>query len=218
MSRERKKRKRRERRLHKEKVLVSALQIEKDRFERQQKICDYMSRKYYNRLNSLLRREEAARKKSIVEEPKTQRKVLAIRTHQFSLEIDRGLLEQPKDESGKEHKQSSQIGIAVIDKYLKHHRLHTASNKHAKLKEVRRHIIQQRIQGYTQDEGSPLCSSESEEEYLSSDDESVQTDYVLAQIDSSPEDDDEEEGDDIQIRVTTTRAGRRALNNSVSFI
>lgn len=79
MSRERKKRKRRERRLHKEKVLVSALQIEKDRFERQQKICDYMSRKYYNRLNSLLRHEEAARKKSIVEELKTQRKVLAIK-------------------------------------------------------------------------------------------------------------------------------------------
>ncbi|PFX17229.1 hypothetical protein AWC38_SpisGene18458 [Stylophora pistillata] len=77
MTREWKKRKRRERRLHKEKVLVSALQIEKDRFERQQKICGYMSQKYYNRLNSLLRREEAARKKSIVEEPKTQRKIIS---------------------------------------------------------------------------------------------------------------------------------------------
>ena len=37
--------------------------------------------------------------------------------------------------------------IAVIDKYLKHHGLRTASNKHAKLMEVRRHIIQQQIQG-----------------------------------------------------------------------
>ena len=60
--------------------------------------------------------------------------------------------------------------------------------------EVQRRIIQQRIQGFTQEEGSPLCSSENEEEYLSSDDESVQTDYVLAEIGLSPEDD--EEGDD----------------------
>ncbi|XP_068750256.1 probable serine/threonine-protein kinase DDB_G0271682 [Montipora capricornis] len=104
MTRERKKRKRRERRLQKERLLLSDLQGEKDYFERQRKICDYMSRKYYDRLNSLLRREEAPRNKSVVEEPKSQRKVLAIRTHQFSLEIDRGLLEQPKDESGKEHK------------------------------------------------------------------------------------------------------------------
>ena len=72
-----------------------------------------------------------------------------------------------------------------------------------------RHIIQQQIQGFTQEEGSPLCTSENEEEYLSSDDESVQTDYVLAEIGSSSEDDDEE-GDDIQITVTTTRSGRRA--------
>ena len=75
--------------------------------------------------------------------------------------------------------------------------------------EVQRHIIQQQIQGFTQEEGSPLCSSENEEEYLSSDDESVQTDYVLAEIGSSSEDDDEE-GDDIQITVTTTIFGRRA--------
>ena len=33
--------------------------------------------------------------------------------------------------------------IAVVDKYLKHHGLRTASNKHAKLMEVQRHIIQQ---------------------------------------------------------------------------
>lgn len=32
--------------------------------------------------------------------------------------------------------------IAVIDKYLKYHGLFTASNKHAKLMEVQRHIIQ----------------------------------------------------------------------------
>ena len=69
------------------------------------------------------------------------------------------------------------------------------------------------IQGFTQEEGGPLwtavCSSENDEEYLSSDDESVQTDYVLAEIGSISEDDDEE-GDDIQITVTTTRSGRRA--------
>ena len=75
--------------------------------------------------------------------------------------------------------------------------------------EVQRRITQQQIQGFTQEEESPLCSSENEEEYLSPDDESIQTDYVLAEIGSSSEDDDEE-GDDIQITVTTTRSGRRA--------
>ena len=75
MARGRKKRKRRERRLGKEKEIVSAFQIEKDRFERQRKICDFMSQKYYDRLNSLLRREEAARKKSIAEQSKAQKKV-----------------------------------------------------------------------------------------------------------------------------------------------
>ena len=60
--------------------------------------------------------------------------------------------------------------IAVIDKYLKHHGLRTASNKHAKLMEVKRHIFQQQIRGFTQEEGSPLGISENEEEYLSSDD------------------------------------------------
>ena len=64
---------------------------------------------------------------------------------------------------------SKQTLIAAIVKYLKHHGLRTAS-KHAKLMEVQRHIIQQKIQGFTQEEGSPLCSSENEEEYLSSDD------------------------------------------------
>ena len=72
---------------------------------------------------------------------------------------------------------------------------------------MQRRITQQQIQGFTQEEGSPFCSSENEEEYLSSDDESVQTDYVLTEIGSSLGDD--EEGDDIQITVTTTRSGRR---------
>ena len=65
---------------------------------------------------------------------------------------------------------SKQTLIAAIVKYLKHHGLRTASNKHAKLMEVQRHIIQQQIQSFIQEEGSPLCSSENEEEYLSSDD------------------------------------------------
>ena len=64
------------------------------------------------------------------------------------------------------------------------------------------------IQGFTQEEGCPLCNSKNEEEYLSSYDESVQTDYVLAEIGLSSDDDDEE-GDDIQITVTTTKSGRR---------
>ena len=91
---------------------------------------------------------------------------------------------------------------------MKHHGLRTALNKHARLMEAQRHIIQQQIQSFTQVEGIPLCSSENEEEYLSSDDKSVQTDYVLAKIGSSSDDDDEEE-DNIHITVTTTTSGRR---------
>ena len=66
---------------------------------------------------------------------------------------------------------------------------------------MQRHTIQQQIQGFTQEEGSPLCSRENEEEYLSSDDEGVQTDYVHAEIGLSSEDDDQE-GGDIPITVT----------------
>ena len=102
--------------------------------------------------------------------------------------------------------------IAVIYKYLKHHGLRTASNKHAKLMKVKRDIIQQQMQGFTKEEGSPLCISENEEEYLSSDDESVQTD-----IDSSSEDDDEE-GDDIQIRATTTKSGQSATRYLLEIV
>ena len=65
---------------------------------------------------------------------------------------------------------SKQTLIAAIVKYLKHHGLRTASKRHAKLMEVQRHIIQQQIQVFTQEEGSPLCSSENKEEYLSSGD------------------------------------------------
>ena len=52
---------------------------------------------------------------------------------------------------------------------------------------------------------NPFCSSEVEEEYLSFDEENDETDYVLAEIESSSED-DEAEDDDIQITVTTTRS------------
>ena len=93
------------------------------------------------------------------------------------------------------------------------------------------HIIQHQIQGFTQEEGSLdkiLCSSENEEEYLSStmkylssDDKSVQTDYVLADVALSSKDDDEKE-DDIQITVTTIDLGGGlitifALNSSLNF-
>ena len=77
MNRERKKRKRRQRSLEKERTLASELRKEKDRLARQQKIWEYLSRKYYDRWRSLLSREEASRKavKSILGQPVTQRKV-----------------------------------------------------------------------------------------------------------------------------------------------
>ena len=49
--------------------------------------------------------------------------------------------------------------IAVINKYLKYRGLHTASNKHAKLMVVQRYTVQRQIQGFTKEEGIPLCSS-----------------------------------------------------------
>ena len=77
MNRERKKRKRQQRNLEKERTLVSELRKEKDRLARQQQICEYLSRKYYDRWRSLLSREEASRKavNSILGQPVTQRKV-----------------------------------------------------------------------------------------------------------------------------------------------
>ena len=62
MKRGRKKRKRLQRNLNKEKTLASGLKIEKARLEKQRKICDYIARKYYDRWHSLLKREEASRK------------------------------------------------------------------------------------------------------------------------------------------------------------
>lgn len=62
MKRGRKKRKRLQRNLNKEKTLASGLKIEKARIEKQRKICDYIARKYYDRWHSLLKREEASRK------------------------------------------------------------------------------------------------------------------------------------------------------------
>lgn len=76
MNRERKKRKRRERSLEKERTLASELRREKDRLARQRQICEYLSRKYYDRWRSLLNRE-ASRKalNSNLGQTVTQRKV-----------------------------------------------------------------------------------------------------------------------------------------------
>lgn len=62
MKRGRKKRKRVQRNLNKEKTLVSGLKIEKALLEKQRKICDFIARKYYDQWHSLLKREEASRK------------------------------------------------------------------------------------------------------------------------------------------------------------
>ena len=98
---------------------------------------------------------------------------------------------------------------AVLDKYLKHHGLPTVSQKHGKLMEVQRHITEQQVQDSAQEKENPLCSGEDEEEYLSLDEENDETDYVLAEIGKSSED-DETKDNDIQITVSTTRSGRRA--------
>ena len=52
---------------------------------------------------------------------------------------------------------------AVLDKYLKQHGLHIASNKQGMLMEVQRHIIEQQVQDSTEKEENPPCSSEDEE-------------------------------------------------------
>ena len=101
--------------------------------------------------------------------------------------------------------------IAVVNKYLNHHGLRTASNKHCKANGGAKAYYSTTDTGFYTRRGKSTRSSENEEEYLSSDDESIQTDYVLAEIGSSSENDDEER-DDIQITVTTTRSGRRATS------
>ena len=70
----------------------------------------------------------------------------------------------------------------------------------------------------TQEEGSPLCSSENEEEYLSSlMMKAFKQTMSLPRFGSSSEDDDEE-GDDIQITVTTTKSGRSATRYLLQIV
>ena len=83
---------------------------------------------------------------------------------------------------------------AVLDKYLKQHGLHTASNKQGMLMAVQRHIIEKQVQESVEEEENPPCGSEDEEEYLSFDEENDESYYVLAEIGSSSEEDE----DDVQ--------------------
>ena len=78
--------------------------------------------------------------------------------------------------------------------------------------EVQRHITQQQIQGFTHEERSPLCSSGNEEEYLYS-----LMMKAFKQIWLESEDDDEE-GDDIQIRATTTKSGQSATRYLLEIV
>ena len=83
---------------------------------------------------------------------------------------------------------------------------------------LQRYITQQQIQGFTQEEGSPLCSSENEEEYLSSlMMKAFKQTMSLPRFGSSSEDDDEE-GDHIQITVTTTKSGRSATRYLLEIV
>ena len=76
-------------------------------------------------------------------------------------------------------------------------------------REVQRHIIEQQVQDSTQEEENPPCNSEDEKEFLSFDEEGDETDYVLAEIGSTVEDDKVE--NNIQITMTTRGSGRRAI-------
>ena len=76
-------------------------------------------------------------------------------------------------------------------------------------REVQRHIIEQQVQDSTQEEENPPCNSEDEKESLSFDEEGDETDYVLAEIGSTVEDDKVE--NNIQITMTTRGSGRRAI-------
>ena len=79
MHRERKKRKRQQRSLEKGRTLALELQKEKDRLARQRQVYECLSRNYYDRLRSILKRkdEEASRKtdRSIYRNLKAQIKV-----------------------------------------------------------------------------------------------------------------------------------------------
>ena len=97
---------------------------------------------------------------------------------------------------------------------MSQHGLHIASNTHGMLKEVQGHIIEQKVQDSTEEEESPQCSSEDEEEYLSFDEEIDERDYVLAEIGSISEGDE----DDVQITVTTTRSGRTTTRYMLSIV
>ena len=107
--------------------------------------------------------------------------------------------------------------VAVLDKYLRHHKLQSASNKKAKLSAVQRHITHQSTAtSQTGVKDKSDSDSGDEIESTSSLCDEDETDIVLAEIGSSSDEDDEvqAEGNDAEmtsgIVTTQTRSGRNA--------
>ena len=105
--------------------------------------------------------------------------------------------------------------VAVLDKYLRHHKLHSASNKKAKLSAVQRHITHQSTatsQTAEKEKSDSDSGDESEIESSFSSCDEDGTDIVLAEIGSSSEEDDEAENDVEMTSVvrSKTRSGRNA--------
>jgi len=117
---------------------------------------------------------------------------------------------------------------AVLEKYLKYHHLPNPSNKRGKVNKIQQHILNHQrtqnatVQGHEKERSSreddadngddqtdySSDNDDDERDYSSDNDE---TDYVVAEIGSSSEDDgDGDDNNNIEITVTTTRSGRKA--------
>jgi hypothetical protein len=110
--------------------------------------------------------------------------------------------------------------VAVLDKYLKHHKLNSASNKKAKLSAVQRHITHKsnaNSQTTEKEKSDSGNEGDMEATFSSCEDE---TDIVLAEIGSSSDDNDDDDDNEVQaenyaeitsgIVTTQTRSGRTA--------
>ena len=114
----------------------------------------------------------------------------------------------------------AQQTVAVLDKYLRHHKLHSASNKKANLCTVQRHITHQSTSQTAEKEKSHSDSGdECEIEATFSSCDEDETDIVLVENGSSSDEDDEAQaGNDVEMTSVIVTTRTRPSRNTTRFL
>ena len=114
----------------------------------------------------------------------------------------------------------AQQTVAVLDKYLRHHKLHSASTKKAKLCTVQRHITHQSTatsQTAEKEKSDSDSGDESEIEATFSSCDEDETDIVL--VDSSSDEDDETQaGNDAEMTSNSNNLDKTWQEYNLVFI